>query len=86
MPTSPRLTEEEADIVFALAQPVPSAVRQGFLAVVIETLAANGQRGPGAAYRAAREVQGVFIADLRVEASMVGTPRYSQNRVNPHGR
>jgi hypothetical protein len=78
MPSPVRLTDAELDILFALAGPIAVDMRQGFLAVVAEALAESGERGPGAAHRAARTAQGPFICDLRRAAESEGTPRYSQ--------
>jgi hypothetical protein len=46
---------------------------------------ATGERGPGAVYRIAREVQGPFIRDLRQAAESEDTPRYSR-RMGPARR
>jgi hypothetical protein len=43
-------------------------------------LAANGERGPGAVWRAARQAQGPFIRGVRRAAETETLPRYSWDR------
>jgi hypothetical protein len=74
MSTPVRLTDEELDILFSLARPIAQEARQGFLAVVAETLVSDGQRGPGAVWRAARSAQSAFLLDVRRAAEAEGTP------------
>ena len=50
----------------------------------------GGRRNPpplmAAADRLGRELQHRYDVAARIETSISSRPRYSQNRVNPHGR
>jgi hypothetical protein len=72
--------------LFSLAAPIAEELRQGFIAVVAETLMASNERGPGAAHRAARAAQPAFTLDVRRAAATEGTSRYSQKRYGLGGR
>ena len=82
MPDPLHLTAEEMDILFKLAAPIAREARQQFLRTVADSLAASGQRGPGAVYRAGREAQGPFVTDLRAETSIATTPRHLEPRTS----
>jgi hypothetical protein len=62
MPTPLHLSDEEMDLLLALAAPIDQQLRPQFLQEVAAELEASGQTGgPGAVHRVARTVQRRFF-------------------------
>ena len=62
MPTPLHLSDEEMDLLLALAAPIDQQLRPQFLQEVAAELEASGQAGgPGAVHRVARKVQRRFF-------------------------
>jgi hypothetical protein len=64
MPTPLHLSDEEMDLLLALAAPIDQRLRTEFLTAVAAELEANGQAGPagpGAVHRIGRVVQRRFF-------------------------
>ena len=64
MPTPLHLSDEEKDLLLALAAPIDQRLRPEFLAAVAAELEANGQAyavGIGSVHRVARTVQRRFF-------------------------
>jgi hypothetical protein len=64
MPTPLHLSDEEMDLLLALAAPIDQRLRPEFLAAVAAELEANGQAGAvgiGSVHRVARTVQRRFF-------------------------
>ena len=56
------LSDDELDIVLALAKPLPPENRDGFLRAIAAELAAHGMPiGPGAVHRVARALQRHYL-------------------------
>jgi hypothetical protein len=73
MPTPLRLSDEEKNLLLALAQPIDQRLRPQFLAAVEAELEASGQGGgAGALWRVAARVQRAFWTPP--ESTVAGTP------------
>ena len=74
-------TDEELDVLLDVSQPVPwGRPREEFLATLVASLQASGERGPGAVHRAAARVQGQFLVAMRQEAERASEARFTFNR------
>jgi hypothetical protein len=82
MPTPLRLSDSELDAVFAAARPIVPSKRDAFLQSLASELARQSELGPGAIYRAIREVQKKFF-DPPLSTAEIGKP--SQPRMH-HGK
>jgi hypothetical protein len=79
MTTPLQLSQEEMDLVLALAAPIVHQQRNEFLRAVAEALAAWPDRGPGSTHRIARQVQRGFTIEARRETETgSGVPRHSR--------
>jgi hypothetical protein len=66
-----QLTDEEIAVLLDVARPIPwGKPREEFLAALAATLIANGEPGPGAIHRAARQLRGRYIVGLRQETEV----------------
>jgi hypothetical protein len=86
MPTPLHLSDEEMDLLLALAAPIDQRLRTEFLTAVAAELEANGQAGTvgiGSVHRVARTVQRRFFDPPQLpNASRAARPRAEGPKAN----